>query len=159
MIIEHKGSIFDAPIDVIITQCNCFNTMGAGIALEIKKRFPQAYAADCKTRKGDRNKLGKFSFSRPAYEGDKYIINLYGQYNYGKSGIHTDYEALSKGFVRIKEWVKYEQEYQNMDTKLILGIPSGLGAGFGGGHWPVILQLIKNAFEKWENNILICSLE
>ena len=42
--------------DVIIHGCNCFCTMGAGIAKAIKARFPEAYQADCQTPKGDRAK-------------------------------------------------------------------------------------------------------
>ena len=33
--------------DVIVHGCNCFCTMGAGIALQIKHHFPEAYYADC----------------------------------------------------------------------------------------------------------------
>jgi O-acetyl-ADP-ribose deacetylase (regulator of RNase III) len=47
--------------DVIVHGCNCHCTMGAGIAAAIKKRFPEAYAADCATLKGDRSKLGTIS--------------------------------------------------------------------------------------------------
>ena len=32
--------------DVIIQGCNCFHTMGAGIAKYIKQDFPEAFAAD-----------------------------------------------------------------------------------------------------------------
>ncbi len=38
--------------DVIIHGCNCFCTMGAGIAKGIKTQFPEAYRADQRTRKG-----------------------------------------------------------------------------------------------------------
>ena len=47
--------------DVIIHGCNCFCSMGAGIAHSIQAQFPEAYAADLMTTKGDRNKLGYFS--------------------------------------------------------------------------------------------------
>ena len=42
--------------DVIIHGCNCFCTMGAGIAKTIKDIFPEAYKADLNTKKGDRSK-------------------------------------------------------------------------------------------------------
>lgn len=48
--------------DVIVHGCNCFCTMGAGIALQIKHHFPEAYYADCDySKKGDKKNLGFFS--------------------------------------------------------------------------------------------------
>lgn len=38
----------EGKFDVIIHGCNCFNTFGAGIALQIKRIFPDAYEADLK---------------------------------------------------------------------------------------------------------------
>lgn len=51
----------DGHFDVIIHGCNCQCQMGKGIALAIKRRFPEAYAADCRTAKGDVAKLGTIS--------------------------------------------------------------------------------------------------
>jgi hypothetical protein len=53
----------DDEFDAIVHGCNCFNAMGKGIALSIKNRWPEVYAADCKTTKGGRNKLGTYSFA------------------------------------------------------------------------------------------------
>ncbi len=39
-------------LDVIVHGANCQCVMGAGIAAQIKKRFPEAYAADLRTSKG-----------------------------------------------------------------------------------------------------------
>ena len=50
-------------LDVIIHGCNCFCTMGAGIARSIKECFPEAYEADCKTKRGKLSKLGSLSFA------------------------------------------------------------------------------------------------
>lgn len=47
--------------DVIIHGCNCFNTMGAGIANSIRHKFPAAYHADCQTRKGNPDKMGTYT--------------------------------------------------------------------------------------------------
>ena len=48
--------------DVIVHGCNCMCTMGAGIAKQIKQKFPEAYRVDCQTKKGDRSKLGTISY-------------------------------------------------------------------------------------------------
>lgn len=69
--------------DVIVHGCNCFCTMGAGIALRIKEEFPHAFRIDCTTKKGDRVKLGNISCI-PIHIRNKplWIVNGYTQYHY-----------------------------------------------------------------------------
>ena len=52
----------EGEFDVIIHGCNCFGSMGAGIAKSIKNTFPEAYVADLKTELGSRDKLGSISY-------------------------------------------------------------------------------------------------
>lgn len=40
-------------VHVIAHCCNCFVTMGSGIAPQIKKAYPYAFAADQGTTRGD----------------------------------------------------------------------------------------------------------
>ncbi len=61
MIIHKDCNIFDGGAQGIIHQANCQNTMGSGIAREIRARYPEAYEVDCKTIAGDYKKLGTFS--------------------------------------------------------------------------------------------------
>ena len=49
--------------DIVAHGCNCFCTMGAGIAKSIKQSFPEAYAADSCTKKGDKRKLGTCTYA------------------------------------------------------------------------------------------------
>ena len=79
-----KGNLIDlaetGAFDIIVQGCNCFNTMGGGIAREIKQRCPQAWEADCDTSSGDINKLG--TYTQGWNNGGTYrIINAYTQYN------------------------------------------------------------------------------
>lgn len=70
----------DGKFDIIVHGCNCFNTMGAGIACEMRHRYPDVYIADCKTQKGAMSKLGTYT----QYNTGKFIIiNAYTQYRYG----------------------------------------------------------------------------
>lgn len=81
--------------DVIVHGCNCFCAMGKGIALTIKKVFPEAFQADLKTIKGDKQKLGHYSSAIVQRNGHQItIINAYTQYNYAGSGIKADYGAI-----------------------------------------------------------------
>ncbi len=65
----------------IIHQANCQNTMGSGIAREIRARYPEAYEVDCKTIAGDYKKLGTFS-SVKTKDGKFVIYNCYSQESY-----------------------------------------------------------------------------
>ena len=48
-------------VDIILHGCNCFNTMGAGIAAQIASNFPDAKLADDETLRGDAGKLGTYT--------------------------------------------------------------------------------------------------
>ena len=90
----------DGHFDVIIHGCNCFHTMGAGIAAQVKRKFPKAFSADLQTQKGSRDKLGHYSYSiEDNLRGGKFVIvNAYTQFNFANSDTHNevllDYPAL-----------------------------------------------------------------
>ena len=72
--------------DLIVHGCNCLCAMGKGIALDIKNQFPEAYAADRATVRGDRTKLGTYSkalIERPNVAFT--IVNAYTQFSYLRS--------------------------------------------------------------------------
>lgn len=138
--------------DAIIHGCNCFNTMGKGIAFNIKRYFPEAYEADKKTIRGDESKLGTYSTAKikgtdktnntaEANNIDKanntaedlIVINAYTQYHFvGSTPI--DYKAVEKVFVKInKDFKNYR-----------IGIPK-IGAGLAGGDWQKISKIIDKA--------------
>lgn len=119
--------------DVVVHGCNCFCVMGAGIALSIKRWFPQAYIADFKTMEGDEKKLGTYSSTYDR----KYkvtVVNAYTQYYYG--GRHVKYDAVRSVFKKIKS---------DFSGKRI-GYPK-IGAGLGGGNWEVISKIIDEELE------------
>jgi O-acetyl-ADP-ribose deacetylase (regulator of RNase III) len=89
--------------DVIVHGCNCFCTMGAGIAKAIKSEFPEAYEADCKTEKGSKDKLGTYSHATiEKNENTITVINAYTQHDYKGPGIKADYDAIRSVFKKLK---------------------------------------------------------
>ncbi|WP_305910547.1 macro domain-containing protein (plasmid) [Methylomarinum sp. Ch1-1] len=138
--------------DVIVHGCNCFCTMGAGIALDIKQQFPEAYKADLRTNKGERKKLGGFSHSVVANEYGKplIVVNAYTQYHYGrrftKGNEATDYRAIKKVFGKIRE--------QFGDLKI--GYPK-IGAGLAGGDWSKIEPIIDEAMIDCDHTLVLLS--
>jgi len=126
-------------LDIIIHGCNCFHVMGAGVAKEIKARYPRAYKADCGfTCKGDITKLGHYSWAIvSAPDGHTFtIINAYTQFKYGVGGPHVDYSAIKLVFEAIAS------QY----TGKRIGYPL-IGAGFGGGDWNIIQPIINTALQ------------
>jgi O-acetyl-ADP-ribose deacetylase (regulator of RNase III) len=76
--------------DVIVHGCNCFCTMGSGIARTISDRYPQVYAADCKTRKGDNGKLNSFTFAEVGTDYKFVVVNAYTQVRYNQTRYRAD---------------------------------------------------------------------
>ena len=103
MLIHRKGNLIDlaeqGEFDVIIHGCNCQNTMGSGIAREIRERYPQAYEADTLATKQWQSpvaKLGNFSTYATVGKGHPFIIvNAYTQVNFEPRGMdHFEYESF-----------------------------------------------------------------
>lgn len=149
---NYIGSLFDAPVDIIVHQCNCFNTWGAGLAKQMKQRYPRAYESDLCTQRGDIRKLGQFTVS---YADDgKLIINLYGQFRYGRKGVFTEEKAVYDGLVRLDDFLRaLEAQGQT------IGFPHGMGAGLGGGDWNKIEKIIRGVFKSSQCKVLICKLD
>lgn len=130
---EVKGNIFDHTdkYGVLVHGCNCWNTMGGGIAKTIKELYPGAYEADCQTIKGDKSKLGTFSFYK---EDNLTIINAYTQFNYYPVGKDLfEYESFEKICKTLNEQFKGKE----------IAMPK-IGAGLAGGDWSRISDIIKN---------------
>lgn len=128
--------------DVFAHGCNCFCTMGAGIAKSLKKQFPTIYAADKKTKNGDKSKLG--TIIPVEIIDNKYIINAYTQYDYGGMGKNADYKAIKKCMEEINKFMN--------DKNLKHLVLPKIGAGLAGGNWDTIERII---LETISNNIKI----
>ncbi len=119
--------------DVIIHGCNCQCQMGKGIALSIKRLFPEAYAADCATAKGDASKLGSIS-TVEIVRGHRtfWIVNAYTQLHWRGDGVKADYDAIGRVMNAVK--VKFSGKR--------IGYPK-IGAGLAGGDWQTIAAIIE----------------
>lgn len=119
--------------DLIAHGCNCFCTMGAGIAKAVKEVFPAAFQADEATQRGDLTKLGTCSFAVIALETSSLIVvNAYTQFDWRGRGPKVDYAAVRS----CMGWIK--QHYAGRR----IGLPK-IGAGLAGGDWPTISTFIE----------------
>ncbi len=118
--------------DVIIHGCNCHCTMGAGIAKAIKEVFPEAYAADLATLKGDRVKLGTITFAQiDLSERSLSVVNAYTQFDWRGKKPLADYDAIRSAFRAIRAGFSGRR----------IGYPR-IGAGLAGGDWSKISAII-----------------
>ena len=131
--------------DVIVHGCNCFCTMGGGIARSIQEEFPEAYAADLKTIKGDRNKLGNFTFvTVNRNDREITIVNGYTQFDFLGDGVLVDYQAVRKLFAKIK------QEFPGKR----IGYPK-IGAGLAGGDWQILSAIIDEELAGEDHRVVL----
>lgn len=122
----------EGKFDVIVHGCNCFCTMGGGIARVIQEEFPEAYAADLVTAKGDRNKLGSFSSATVTRNNREITVaNGYTQFHFHGTDVLVDYHAVRRLFVKIKKTFSGKR----------IGYPK-IGAGLAGGDWQIISAII-----------------
>lgn len=135
----------DGRFDIIIHGCNCFCTMDAGIARAVKQEFPEAYAADLLTTKGDRSKLGNFSQAIiPQKEHPLTIINGYTQFHYYGNTLLLDYHAVETLFDLLK--LTYPGRR--------FGYPK-IGAGLAGGDWSRISQIIDKQLKGEDHTLVV----
>ncbi|HEX5684367.1 MAG TPA: macro domain-containing protein [Ideonella sp.] len=125
----------EGEFDVIVHGCNCQCQMGKGIALSLKRLFPEVYAADCATAKGDAAKLGTISVAPVNRDGvDFYVVNGYTQLHWRGAGVKADYDAIR----RVMNAVKLEFSGKRIAYPKI-------GAGLAGGEWTTIRSIIEES--------------
>ncbi|UPW35826.1 Macro_Poa1p_like domain-containing protein [Pseudomonas phage EM] len=145
MIKYRKGDLLAAfknrELHAIAHQANCFNTMGSGIARQIKEQFPEAYEADQSTEKGDRSKLGSLTFTVNEYGS---IYNLYGQYDYGRDNkVYTKIDALGRALYTMSMFLSAEAGARGIpEAELCVGLPK-IGCGLAGEDWENVAPLIE----------------
>ena len=142
MLIHAKGNLLDmadrGDFDVIVQGCNCFNAMGAGLAPQIAKRYPDALEADNLTVRGNIGKLGNWTTgwsNSGAHKVAQFrIINAYTQYVTSRQGEDVFEYASFEVILR-----KLAHEYGH----LRFGLPY-IGMGLAGGDKKRILAMIEN---------------
>ena len=142
------GLAEEGHFDMIGHGCNCFCTMGRGIAPQIAAAFPDAKKADNRTHKGDIRKLGDYSqgiWVDPDGNYQVIIFNIYSQYNYDARLKPLDYEALTLALRKINH------RWGNMNKRI--GLPQ-IGAGLGGGDWNRIKTIIERELKDMDVTIV-----
>jgi len=129
--------------DVIVHGCNCFNTMGAGIAKQIKNRYPGAWRVDQDTDCGDITKLGNWT----QYETRHLtIINAYTQFKTRTENNQDVFEYASFDVILRKLTHLYA------DSRF--GLPY-IGMGLAGGDKDRIMSMIQSFAQNVDSVTLV----
>jgi O-acetyl-ADP-ribose deacetylase (regulator of RNase III) len=130
-----KGNLLDlaeaGAFDIVVQGCNCFNTMGGGIAREIRERYPVAASVDMETVKGDYRKLGTWTECDAGETNRFTIVNAYTQYNMSQGTDVFEYNA----FQLILEKLAFVYPGKRF------GLPY-IGCGLAGGEQETIVDMI-----------------
>lgn len=132
--------------DVIVHGCNCFGTMGKGLAKVVRSVFPAAYTVDKATKKGSREKLGTCSVATCVVDGGMCdVVNAYTQFHWRGRGLKVDYDAIRS----CMRWIA--EHYAGRR----IGLPK-IGAGLAGGDWQIIARIIDS--ELGDENVTLVIL-
>ena len=143
--------LLKSDVDAIGHCANCFNTMGSGIAKQIKKTFPEAFESDSKTEIGDKSKFGSFSvgFVKKPHNQIKFVYNLYGQYYYGRDSRKLNYESIDTALLKMRH------DCISKPIKSI-GFPKNMGCTLAGGDWSIVSSMIESVFNDGAFSVYIC---
>lgn len=156
---EIKGNLIalakQGKFDVITHGCNCFCTMGAGIAPQMAQHFDaDKFIMERHAYKGDFNKLGVIDFESKLFDlpddSSKllFIVNSYTQYGFGRnhkdgSGIPLDYDALTLCLRKINHQFKGKH----------IGLPL-IGCGLAGGDWNIVRNIMINELKDMDVTVV-----
>lgn len=140
----------EGEFDVIVHGCNCFATMGAGIALTMGNEFPEAKAADKRLKiPNGKKRLGKLSYAEidgiPNDKDKAFVFNLYTQFNPGPD---FKMKALKDSLGNMIKQLEFQyEEFDPSDIKI--GFPL-IGCGIAGGDWNEVKKVIKKMMKDYD---------
>ncbi len=118
---------------VIVQQVNCRGAMGRGLALEIRRKWPQVYSEYRRMFASGKLRLGSVQFVKVGPE--LHVCNLSGQDRWGTESPKTDLVAYSLAW----PIVSLEAEKLNLPVYA----PWMFGCGLAGGDWSVVQPMIE----------------
>lgn len=139
---------------IICHQVNCKGVMGAGLAKQIKNKYPEVfikyytYCLSAINSGKSSDILGDILYVDTDDHNRYKIANIFAQDNYGKGKRYTDYMALCTAF----------RQLACLTTDEIIRIPFKMGCGLGGGDWSIVYQIIEDELISKGKNVEIWRL-
>ena len=143
--------ILSVKTGIIGHQVNCMGVMGAGLALSIRKLYPQAYSEYKDAHRTGQLFLGNVIVSE-IFPPPFFIMHMCGQLGYGRKGVFTNYDAFEGCLKKIYEFRR--MYYQAFETALPMYLPYNVGCGLAGGDW----MKVSNIIERVMPDTIICKI-
>lgn len=147
------GNLLDSEAQLILQQVNCSGAMNSGVAKAIREKWPVVYEKykDFVMRKCDGELLG---YVQPVTINDNQkVFNLFGQHRYGYDGErYTSYDAIDS-------CLKKTADYCVEHNVASIALPWHMSCDRGGANWNIIMEMIKQHFEKLDITIEIWKLK
>lgn len=132
-------------VNFIVHGCNAQGVMGAGLALDIRNRWPDAYScyrAVCLAEGAGRSSLLGKVIPIEVKPG-LFVLNAITQQNFGRGPIkYVSYRAVSDVFDQVIDMASALHAHVHYPL---------IGAGLAGGDWSVISSIIDEKFDAAPN--------
>ena len=146
--LEHSN-LLEVKSGIVCHQVNCIGAMGAGLALQIRNKWPlvyKKYQEVCLPFKPCPEKL-LGHVQDIMVEPTIVVTNCYGQVYPRRGGLMTDYKAWDVMMEKLRDLCSYF----SMD----LHFPYMIGCGLAGGDWTVMSEKIERQFGKSQTRAFI----
>lgn len=139
MLTLRPGDITQSNAGIICHQVNCRGVMGAGLAKALRAKYPiyEPYVQLCHGVKAE-TLLGSTQFVQVSQDPERYVANCFGQCNFGRDRVQTDYAALEHSLRNVEEFARRHT--------LSVAIPYGIGCGLAGGDWNTVQAILEDIF-------------
>ena len=143
--ITYDGDLLTSNADIICHQVNPY-AMGAGIAKQIKEKYPRVYQKFKEASDKGLIKLGTCQVikTNPGSENNKLVANLCGQEKISNTGERcTNYEGIYCALKKLADYCKTN----NIQS---VAFPKYMSCGLGGADWWIIVAMIESVFKELE---------
>ena len=125
--------------------CNCQGSMGAGIAVGFRERYPDmfdAYRARCKAKPREFNLGDVFLWKA---DGQPWVFNLGTQEGVWRA--RASYEAIETALKRM-------QKLADAEGVASIAMPR-IGVGYGGLSWKKVRAIVEKIFADWSGRLIV----
>lgn len=133
-----RGNLLEADVEAVVNTVNTEGIMGKGIALQVRKAYPENYEAYREACEAGEVRPGSmFVFDRRSLTNPRYIINFPTKRHWRNPSRMADIES---GLVALVADVR------RLGIRSVAVPP--LGCGLGGLPWPQVQRRMREAFEQ-----------
>lgn len=142
-----QGDLVKGNYPIFCQQVNCKGVMGAGLAKQIRKKYPEVYKEYKDICDFDKAILGVSHFTKTS--DGRICICLFSQDDYGRSKCYTDYKA----FKACLRGIALYMQCKPLDCTV--AFPYGIGCGLAGGDWNIVLKMLKEFSDEIKQDVFV----